>query len=59
MPHATTSNLSVLPVEHPGNHVIDFGAEIRGADLENLTGMHSIVRDTVIVIQETSALTLH
>ncbi|KAF2709678.1 Clavaminate synthase-like protein [Pleomassaria siparia CBS 279.74] len=37
MPHSTTSPITVHKLAKPEGSTIDFGAEIRGADLENVT----------------------
>ncbi|KAH7076971.1 hypothetical protein BKA63DRAFT_294012 [Paraphoma chrysanthemicola] len=37
MPHATTSSITVHKIEPQPGSTFDFGAEIRGADLENIT----------------------
>lgn len=37
MPHSTTSNITIHPIQPPKGSTYDFGAELRGADLENLT----------------------
>ena len=38
MPHSTASPITVHKIEPPKGSDIDFGAEIRGADVENITG---------------------
>jgi alpha-ketoglutarate-dependent taurine dioxygenase len=37
MPHSTASLITVHPIPPPAGSSIDFGAEIRGADLENVS----------------------
>ncbi|OCK76891.1 Clavaminate synthase-like protein [Lepidopterella palustris CBS 459.81] len=37
MPHRTTSSITVQKIDPPSGSDIDFGAEILGADLENIT----------------------
>ncbi|KAF2831600.1 Clavaminate synthase-like protein [Ophiobolus disseminans] len=43
MPHATTSPISVHKIEPRHGSSFDFGAEIRGADLENITDIDAEV----------------
>lgn len=38
-----STTFSCKPIERPAGSDIDFGAEVSGLDLENLTGMFSAV----------------
>lgn len=37
MPHSTTSSITIHPIAPPQGSTYDFGAELRGADLENVS----------------------
>ncbi|KAF2641636.1 Clavaminate synthase-like protein [Massarina eburnea CBS 473.64] len=62
MPHSTTSTMTIHPITPPPGSTYNFGAEIRGADLENLSSsdVDTIVRalyeNQVILFKNQSTL---
>jgi alpha-ketoglutarate-dependent taurine dioxygenase len=63
MPHATTSPITIHRLEPQAGSSFDFGAEIRGADLEHITGAdakvitEALYTNQVIIFKNQSTLT--
>lgn len=65
MPHSIASPITVHKIEPPKGSAIDFGAEIRGADLENITEAdfevirRALYENSVILFKNQQTLTPH
>ncbi|KAF2007464.1 Clavaminate synthase-like protein [Amniculicola lignicola CBS 123094] len=63
MPHATTGNITVHKIQPTEGSAFDFGAEIRGADLNNISDAdfevirNALYENSVILIKNQSATT--